>query len=273
MPVIVRDPLDPRISHWHWLAQQMRWWRERHNLSLAQVGQLLGIARSTVSNLEAGRRRLDLDYAKILDDRYGTGSLLQTLTFYARMGHDPDWHRTFLEYERVATMYRIYNGQRVPIPLQTESTMRALMAAARTVQDPEAVIEARIARQQAILDRPDPPYVWVLLDEPVLDSPTGGRAVLRDQLAHLVELGSRPNIVIRVISSRTGAHNGSDGPIQLVSLSEREIAYVGAQRGGRLIESPGEVREVGLDWDFIGHKAMSMEESRSLILAKMEALS
>jgi transcriptional regulator with XRE-family HTH domain len=81
MPVLVRDPLDPRISPWHLLAQQMRWWREKQGLSLTQVGDFLGVTRSTVCNFESGRRRIDETYAQDLDQRYGTGELLQSLLF------------------------------------------------------------------------------------------------------------------------------------------------------------------------------------------------
>jgi len=47
---------------------------------------------------------------------------------------------------------------------------------------------------------------------------------------------------------------------------------MGARRGGRLIESPVEVREVALDWDFISQQALSGEGTRALILRKMVAL-
>lgn len=272
MPVHVRDQLDPRISHWHFLAYAIRLLREQHGLSLTQVGKLLDVTRGTVSNFEAGRRKLGDEYARVLDQRYGTDELIQTIVFYARMSHDPDWHRTFTGYELEAKVHKIYNGQRIPIPFQTEDTMRALMAAARTVKDSELVVKSRLARQEAILNREDPPYIWTLLDEPVLDWLTGGRETLRMQLAYLLELSRCPNIAIRIIPTSTGAHNGSDGSIQLVSLEEREVAYVGAQRGGRLIESPSEVREVALDWEFLSNKAMSIEESRALMTRKLETL-
>lgn len=272
MPVIMRDPLDPRISHWHWLAHQIRWLREEHDLSLTQVGTMLGVARSTVSNFEAGRRKLDEDYARALDRRYGTGELIQTILFYARMAHDPDWHSTFTAYELEARVLKIYHGQTIPVPFQTEATVRAHLSVARTVKDLEAAVKARLARQESILGREEPPYLWVLLDEAVLDQVTGGPQVLKAQLVHLNELSSRRHIGVRVIPRAVGAHIGSDGPIRLASLEGRDVAYMGAQRGGRLIESPAEVREVALDWDFISQKGLSDEATRALVERKMETL-
>ncbi|WP_106400137.1 helix-turn-helix domain-containing protein [Actinocorallia populi] len=272
MPVYVRDQLDPRLSHWHFLAYAMRMLREQHGLSLSQVGKLLDVTRGTVSNFEAGRRKLCDEYARVLDERYGTGELVQTIAFYARMSHDPDWHRTFTGYELEALSLKIYHGQLIPVPLQTEETVRAQLSAARTVKDLERSVEARLVRQESILHREDPPYVWVLLDESALEQLTGGPKVLRAQLEYLHELSFRPNIGIRVIPRSAGAHIGTDGPIRLAILPDREAAFLGAQRGGRLVESPAEVREVSLDWDFMSQTGHSAEESRALMIRKMEAL-
>lgn len=250
----------------------MRMLRERHGLSLTQVGKLLDVTRGTVSNFEAGRRRLNDDYARILDERYGTGELLQTLVFYARMAHDPDWGRTMTEYESSAVMMKIYHGQTVPIPFQTEDTIRAQLSASRTVIDVEAAVKARLLRQEAVLNREQPPYIWALLEESVLEQQTGGPRVLHVQLAYLLELGRRPHIGIRVIPKTAGSHIGVDGPMRFLGLPERDIAYVGAWRGGRLIESPSEVREVAIDWEYISQRALSDDDTRASLGKKMEAL-
>ncbi|GAB2838373.1 hypothetical protein GCM10022221_42240 [Actinocorallia aurea] len=273
MPVIVRDPLDPEASHWHFLAYMIRHFREREGLSLTQLGQILDVARSTVSNFESGRRKLGTDYAAQLDERFGTGLLFRTLHFYACTAHDPDWARAVADYELRARVVKIYHGQLIPIPFQTEETVRALLSSARTVSDVDAAVTARMARQAAMLDRADPLYIWALLEEAVLEQQTGGPAALRAQLAHLHELSLRNTIGVRVIPKTVGSHIGADGPVRFLSLDERDVAYVGAWRGGRMIESPAEVREVALDWDFISQKALSDEDTRKLIRQKMEALS
>jgi hypothetical protein len=52
-------------------------------------------------------------------------------------------------------------------------------------------------------------------------------------------------VIVRVLPFSAGANSGVDGSLQIISLDTREIAYSGAQGGGRLIESPGEVWELG----------------------------
>ncbi|GAB3658853.1 helix-turn-helix transcriptional regulator [Actinocorallia lasiicapitis] len=273
MPVHTRDPLDARASHWHWLSAYMRWLRERDGLSLAQVGRILGVTRGTVCNFESGYRRLDEHYAKLLDERYETGELLQTMVFYARMTHDPDWARTVAAYELEAWVLKIYHGQIIPPPFSTEATIRAQVAAARTTLDVEEIVASRLGRKRALLDRDDAPSVYLLLDEAVLEQLTGGPQVLKAQLTHLLELDERPRVSIRVIPRTVGAHVGQDGPIRYVGLEARGVAYMGAQRGGRLVETSEEVRDVQLDWDMISHQALSQGDSRNMIVQKMESLS
>lgn len=272
MPVHVRDPLDPRLSHGHLLAYALRTLRELNGLSLTQVGMILDLTRGTVSNIEATRRALAKEYASVLDERYNTGELIQALCFFAAHAHNPDWAATITEYELEARVLKIYHGQAIPIPFQTEDTVRAQLSAARTVIDLEGAVKARLARQEATLHRVDPPYIWALLEEAALEQQTGGPAVLRSQLAHLRALSHRPNVGIRVIPKTAGSHLGTDGPFRFLTLENRDVAYAGAWRGGRMIEDSAEVREVALDWDFISQKALSDEDTRSLIDRKMEAL-
>lgn len=52
-------------------AEGIRGWRARRNLTQAQVGQALGLAPRTVTDLEKGRRPLTLDELPVLCDLFG----------------------------------------------------------------------------------------------------------------------------------------------------------------------------------------------------------
>jgi hypothetical protein len=268
--VNTREPLDPKISLWHFLAYYLRFQREKIGLSLTQWGQVIGAARSTVSNIEAGRLKIHDDQAKVLDKKYDTGDLFQLLLFYARAAHDPDWFRSYTQYEAEATIVRIYEGNVVPSPLQIEAYTRALLKESNA-KDMEATVRTRLARQEAILGRTDPPFVWVLLGEGALECEIGEPAVMKAQLQHLLELSELPHVSIRIIRKSAGAHLGLDGPFRVISLESREIAYADAQRGGRLIEATGEVRELRVDYERIGMKALAEDASRALIKRLMES--
>ncbi|MEV0404083.1 helix-turn-helix transcriptional regulator [Actinoallomurus sp. NPDC050550] len=270
MPV-ARAPLNPKTSVWHMLAYLLRWEREKNGLSLTQWGKIASAAPSTVSNVEAGRRKIDERQAKIIDRHFRTGGLFELLLWYAQNGHNPDWAQSVTAYETIAQIIRIYQGQIIPGPFQTEDYARALLLASSNVEDVDATLRARMERQAAILERPDPPYVWALLDENVLDDCIGGVEVMQAQLRHLLDLMQRPHISIRIIPRSTGAHIGKDGPFRIISVESRDIAYAGARRGGRLIEMCGEVEQFKLDFDRIGQKAASEDASRVLIERRLEA--
>lgn len=267
----VRDPLDPKISLWHFLAYALRFEREKHGLSLAQCGEIINAARSTVSNIEAGRLKLGDDQARKLDARYNTARMFELLIFFANTSHDPDWFRQYTEYESKAEIIRIYQGQVIPVPFQTDDYARAFLAVAG-VKDVERALAARVARQDAIFERSNPPVLLVLLDEDAVDRPVGGADVMRAQLQHLLDLGKRPDVLIRVVPRKVGAHIGLNGPFQVMSL-EADVAYIGAFHGGRLVQDPVEVRELAIDFEMIGAKALSEDASRTLIFEIMEGFS
>lgn len=266
---IVRDPLDPKISLWHFLAFYLRFLREREGLSLTQCGKIIGVARSTVSNIEAGRQRPQEDQLAKLDDKYGTGNLLLVLFWYARNTHDPDWGRQLVPHEEQAEAVRVYHGKTIPRPFQTEEYMRALAAAGRG-EDADDTVARRLARQQVLLDREKPPFFYVILEEEVLRARVGGPEVMKAQLAHLREMMDLPNVIIRFVQASAGAHEGFDGPFQIISLERRDVAYAGAQYGGRLIEAAGEVRDLWARFDRIGAKALPEDASRALVEQYLE---
>lgn len=266
---IVREPLDPKLSLWHFLAYELRYERERHDLSLTQMGKIINAARSTVSNIEAGRRKIDDDQAKAIDGTWGTGRLFELLLWYAQTSHGPDWGRTFARYEATAEMLRIYHGQAIPGPLQTDDYIRALLEES-DVKDADAALAERTARKKAVFERPDPPLIWALMDESVLATPVGGPQVIKAQLQHLRELADHPNVILRIIPTSSGAHLGLDGPFQVISLGTRDVAYSGAQNGGRLIEDTAEVKLLAVRFERIGAKAASQDGSRALIEQYLE---
>ncbi|WP_165964543.1 helix-turn-helix transcriptional regulator [Actinomadura sp. KC216] len=266
---IVRDPIDPKLSLYHLLAFYLRFLREKAGLSLTQVGQVIGVARSSVCNMEAGRQRPQEHHLAKLDAKYGTGMLLQLMLWFARMVHDPDWGRQLLRYEEQASAIRSYHGHTIPRQFQTEEYIGALVRAG-TVDDPDAEIAERIARQRKLLGREKPAFSLVIMDEGVLASCVGGAAVMRSQLTHLRAVMDLPNVIIRFIPPSAGAHEGFDGPFQIISLEGRDVAYAGAQNGGRLIEGPVEVRDMWTRLDRISAKALPDDASRALVEQYLE---
>ncbi|TDD95630.1 helix-turn-helix domain-containing protein [Actinomadura rubrisoli] len=260
----VRESIDPNSSLWAWLAFDLWFYRTQRGLSLAQTALIVRVTRGTVSNWEAGRLRPRVSYMQRLDQAWNTGGHFERLHMFACSGHDPDWYKQYLVYERAATNIEIYHGKTVPALLQTEAYTRALVADGGYELDVAKETEARLKRQE-ILSKDDPPYLWVLLDQEVLECTVGSPEVMREQLGHLVEVGRLPRTVIRVVLRSAGRHPGHDGAIQILRVGSREVAYVGAQLGGRLIEGGDEIAAVVLRFAQIGAAALSKKDSLDLI--------
>jgi transcriptional regulator with XRE-family HTH domain len=265
----VRESIDPKASLWDWLAYDLWFYRTNRKLSLAQVGKIMSCTRGTVSNIEAGRLKLNEMQAEALDTIWETGGHFDRLLWFARTGHDPDWFKQYTRYAAEAWMLKIYHGQLIPSPFQTEAYARALLAP-RGGKDLDKLLEARLARQAEIMDRDTPPKLWLLLDEGALERAVGGPDVMREQLAYLLRVGELPNVTIRANLKSSGAHPGLDGPFQIFGLAGREAAYAGAQIGGRLIETGTEARALSIEYDQIGAESLPQSSSRNLIRQLME---
>jgi transcriptional regulator with XRE-family HTH domain len=264
------EPMDPRISMWHFLAFFMRFWRVKAGMTLAQVGRAMGLAPSTVCNMEAGRRRPQDDHMRLLDKHYGTGLLFQLILWFARMAHDPDWGHQFVKYEEKAHLIKTYNGQVIPLVLQNDEYTWSYVQAGNP-KDLEVEMAERVARKKAFLDRGTDVELWVILDEGVLAREAGSLKIMKSQLEHLLEMADLPQVSLRIIPFKSGAHAGVDGSLQVLSMESRDVAYSGAQNGGRLIETPGEVREMSVMFDRIGANAASLEASREIIKRYLES--
>lgn len=266
----VRPSPDPMSSMWAWLAHDLLFYRERAKLSGTEMGKIIGCVRSTVSRLESGELKIDEKQAIILDKRWNTGGHFLRLLNYAKRGHDPDWFREHVHFEAKASALKLCGHSLVPGLLQTKDYARAVYTIGGS-KDVEADVAARMARKET-LNRPEPPLVWVLLDEAALHRPVGGPQVMREQLAQLLELSNLPHIMVRVVPRSVGYHVGLDGAFKIMTVGSSDIAYTEAGGGGRLVMDVTEVRTFTIQFDRVGTDALSRDSTRSLIEQARESL-
>ena len=264
----INESPDPRSSLWAFMAHLLRFHRMQRGSSGGALAELLNCARSSISRLENGEAKLTDAQAAQLDKAWTTGGLFGVLLFYARLGHDPNWFKSFTEAEIRASVMKIYAGQLIPALLQTPEYARAVLTAGRW-PDVEGAVKARMARQ-SLLTRKDPPDVWILLAETALLCHVGGKAAMRNQLNRLLELSELPNVTLRVVPNPAGANLGLDGPFKIVTLKEGMVAYVEALNGGRLIPEASEVSDLDMRFARIGAVAEPIDSSRRLIQELME---
>jgi transcriptional regulator with XRE-family HTH domain len=266
--------LTPDTSFKHWIASDLRFWREREGLSLSQMGLIMGASRHTVSNIEHARDgwNMNEDHAARLDKHFNLNNHFTRLVHYARTAHDPDWFLEYARFELRAMIIRTYRLALFPGLFQTPEYAHAIISASQTVTDIDAAVEKRMQRQE-VLTRDKPPHVWALIDETVLHRPIGGPRVMHDQLARLYEAAALPNVTIRVVRQGVGSHPGLDGSFNGLTMENRELVFVEAPGGGRLVQDNAEVRWFGVRWEEIGASALPWDSSRDLMAEAMERFS
>jgi transcriptional regulator with XRE-family HTH domain len=269
MPKI--DNLNPDHNPWHWMAVDLRIWRLERNLSQTELGEILRVDGSTVSNYESGTSKVPLEKAEILDQLWRTRGHFARLRRYAEAAHDPNWFNAYTRYEERADAINVYSALVIHALFQTEEYARALIEGAQMVDDVEGTLSARMARQ-AVWSRPEPPEVRLFVRQSVLEDPVGGPEVMRAQLGHLLELSHRKGTVVRALPKAKAAHAGVDGSFTILRIGQGEHAWSAAVGGGRLVSDPELIRDYRLRYELIGDDSLSRDSTRSLLRDLMEAM-
>jgi transcriptional regulator with XRE-family HTH domain len=140
----------------------------------------------------------------------------------------PQWFRAYVDLESAAVLIRTYEAQFVPGLLQTEEYMRAVIQGALlddTADEIEQRVQLRLTRQK-LIERPDAPRLWAVVDEAALRRPVGGREVMRAQLEQLIEAAELPNVTLQVLPFAAGAHPAMIGAFSVLRFADQELPDV-----------------------------------------------
>jgi len=241
------------------LRSELRRARQAAGLTQKEVADALDWSASKLIRIERGAVGVSITDLRALLTEYGItdAARVDELVEMARVSKRPAWWTKYrhvfsppfvslLGYEASAAVIRHYHGGAVPALLQTEDYARAVIAAhtadAGRIDD---LVSARMERQE-LLDREEPPTMHYILDEAVIRRWVGGPKVMRDQLAWLKELASRPGIDIRIVPFSAGTHPGMRGPFLIYEFPPDEdedyIVFLESNRGHTLLRNEtGEV--------------------------------
>lgn len=264
-----RDSLDPSRSMWHFIAVHLRRYREANGMPGQALGDVLDCDRSTVSRYESATLRLKPSHAETVDRLWNTGGMFTNLVGFAGMADEGDWLSSLAGFERRASRIRMWEPTVIPGLLQTPDYARAALTAGPG-NDLDADLERRMARRSAVFDKERPPRMTAFVSWAALAQLIGSRAVMRDQLTHLLALGELPQVSIRVVENQAGAHPGLDGPITVLTVDDHDLAYDEATTRGRFLMDPLAVQEVVVKYDSISDIATPVGPSRLLLEAELE---
>ncbi|MCL7428289.1 helix-turn-helix domain-containing protein [Streptomyces sp. NPDC057806] len=221
------------------LGKRLQELREAAGLKREEAAKVLRVASATVRRMEMAEVSLKIPYVQVLLETYGVpeeeAAAFVSLAEEANQPgwwqryHDvlPDWFSLYVSLEGAARLIRSYEPHFVPGLLQTEDYARAVLEAGTIGQTGPAAIERHVAlrmERQRLLESPDRPHLWVIMDETVLRRPVSDHpSVMREQLDKLLEFAERDRVTLQIAEFARGPHPGTYAPFTLFRFAEPEL--------------------------------------------------
>jgi len=279
----VARPTGPTIARWQ-LARELRTLREAAAITHADIAEVLGCSESKIYKIESGHTGVGRGDLLVMLDRYHATDEAhrQTLLDLQKQGKERGWwvkygqlpnpYSMYIGLESAATAVKNFELAVVPGLLQTENYARATVIAQRvgdSKQDVDRRVQVRIARQACLTEEP-PLILWTILDESVLRRQMGGKAVMRDQLHHLIQVSRLPNVTIQVLPFSEASHPGTLGNLAILEFPDdvhSPVAYIETLAGDVYLEWEDDLRRVTLHYTHMHAAALSKTKSAELIAA------
>ncbi|MBF6356707.1 helix-turn-helix domain-containing protein [Nocardia higoensis] len=205
------------------LGRLMRRYRDEVGLTLAQVAQLADIGTTSLHRLERGQsNKVRVPVVQQLCEIYER-SPEETAAMRHLAQQDPakSWFADYGEFansgfdnyvalESVARRLISYQ-ELIPGLLQTSGYARAIIRgflAEQSQADVERMVERRVKRQIVIRRRTFPVSLDVVIHESALRRLVGGPRVMADQLRHLADTSTQPNVNVRILPFTAGVPMG-----------------------------------------------------------------
>ncbi|TXS48680.1 XRE family transcriptional regulator [Streptomyces sp. uw30] len=266
------------------LGKRLQELREASGLGRDEAAQVLRVTAATIRRMETAEVALKIPYVQVLLETYGVpddeAAAFVSLTEEANQPgwwqrfHDvlPDWFSLYVSLEGAARIIRSYEPHFVPGLLQTEEYARAVMRAGTIGQTGPQTVERHVSlrmERQRLLERPDPPHLWVIMDETVLRRPvSGGGVVMRDQVDRLLEFAERDRVTLQIAEFAFGPHPGTYAPFTLFRFGEPELpdmVYTEYLSGALYLDSRTEVAAHLEVLDHMSTAAASAERTKKIL--------
>jgi Domain of unknown function (DUF5753)/Helix-turn-helix domain len=264
------------------LGAQLRRLREAADISRADAGYAIRGSDSKISRMELGRVGFkERDVADLLtmygvEDENERAFLLDMVRKSNERGwwHRftdlmPDWFSNFVGLEESASLIQNYELLFVPGLLQTEEYVRTVVSHGQPGhldEHTERRVQLRLQRQR-LLFRQGAPRLWAVVDESVLHRPIGGRAALRRQLEHLLDVTKQPNVTLQVVPYGMSGYS-AEGPFSVLRFAEPtlpDVVYIEHLSGALYLDRPHEIEIYGRVIDRLAVDAETPDRSRQLI--------
>jgi hypothetical protein len=169
----------------------------------------------------------------------------------------------------MATTIEVFEPMVLTGLLQTEAYARELIdyhASITVGVDVERSLALRMQRQSVLTRKESPAELWCVAEEQVLRRPINSPAVMAEQLEHLLEMTTRPNINLQIIPHTVGIHPALQGAFSLFRFEDDwRVAFEETRRSAYYYDKPDAVEDYGKVMNHLRNLALDSKKSRSLI--------
>jgi transcriptional regulator with XRE-family HTH domain len=267
-----RRPPDGKPSVWALYARRMRKEREKRGMKQEEVAHALTVSLSVYGHYECCRRVPPLRVSESLDKLYDTDALFAEMhELVLEELQLPSAFLVYTEQEEQASTIRIYHPLFMPGLVQSKGYATEILAAGQPAERLEQLVTNRLGRQD-ILDREEPPWLFIAISETVVRAKVGSSVIMREQLTRLLDLMRRPRVSIQVVPDDAPVY--VSGPFTVLSYPEgADLGYLEAACGNeRVMEIPERVHQLGLKFSQIQTVALNADDSEKLIRRALESL-
>jgi transcriptional regulator with XRE-family HTH domain len=250
------------------VGRQLRLRREAVGMRAGEFGKAVGYGEDLVYKIEGGKRIPRPEYLDRADEVLGAGGLLSAMKEDVRRVRYPKKVRDLAQLEARAVELQLYDPLNIHGLLQTPEYARGLLLMRRPAysgDEVERFIAARVARK-TVFERDPAPELSFVLEEWTLRRPLGGRAVLRQQLEHLLEAAQLRNVELQVMPMDREEHAGLAGGIEVLKSEDGwAVGRSVAVANGRPVSDPKQLRILELRYGIIRAQALTPRESTAFI--------
>jgi transcriptional regulator with XRE-family HTH domain len=278
MSTVNRGRRVPRLL----IGRRLRELRQRAGIRVEEAAGAAGLAQATVWRMERGDVRCQYRPGDVraLGRAYGAGGATtdelveaarETPWFAGYRRVVPDGFENYLELEGCARRITCFSPEWVPELLETEEYATAVIGLEAELTDEQVRLRVGLCMaRQHWLGSGDKEFVFVV-GEAALRRPVWGGALLARQLRHLVEVGRRANVSVRVVPADADVRHacGMEG-FEVFEFGEWPgvgtlDATVFVAGDGQYLEDPAEVERIRRGFGEAEGRALDESGSRELI--------
>lgn len=265
------------------LGKRLRQLREQAGVTFEDAAAVIDVTPLTVRRMEKAEVGLRVPYVQELLRTYGVAATeIEDFVAMAKKANQPgwwykyrdvlpDWFRAYVSLETDASVIRIYEPHYVPGLLQTYEYARELFRVGfpnESEEDIDRRVTLRMKRQD-LLDKPDAPAVWAVLEETVLLRPVGGPEVMRKQIDRLIEAVELPSVRMQIMRLSSGPHPGAFGPFHYFRFGFSElpdVVYTESLSGSAYVDQAIDVVSYLEVLDRMSVQADPVDQTRAILV-------